>query len=243
MRTEKNFDIPCVIHEHELADQLLKEFGAFVGEVTKQKYTFLSPTEHLLFENEEFFAHQLPRDINLVHVLIQGPRAFIEVKHRTRFKNLGEVSDRTLNQVTIQGENPVAVRGLYERLGQILTPQRFLLRTAVYRFPLIFLWGTLVLIWFAEYRFARLLNPALRLSAPLTVLGAITLCSVAFGTLLVYVNFALSAFTFWFPYFEIDGNLSRHRLNAQRVVAAVLTSLLASGVWNLVSLLHSNGGH
>ena len=150
--TEKTFDLPSLVHKHRISDQLLKEFGYFVGNVTIQKFVFLSKTESIVIENEEVSDEQLPPDINLIYVKIEGANGFVEVKSRSKFQDFRQVADRTLNQITIQGANPVAVRGLQAKIKQTLDSERLIFRTIFYRFPLTWFWGTLVLLWFGEYR-------------------------------------------------------------------------------------------
>lgn len=243
MKTEKVFRLPSMLHRHSVSDQLISEFIAFVGEVTSQKFVFLSDTENIVMEQEPVFKEQLPPDIKLFYLKIEGPNAFVEVKSRCRFSNFTEISDATLNSITIQGRNPVAVRGLESRIRQLVMPQRFQTRTIFYFFPLTWFWSSLVLLWFAEYRVMRLIHPSLALGSPLSALGAIVIFAIALGTALVYGNFILPVFSHFFPYFEIEGNISNSRSGAQMLVGGVWASILASGIWNLIDLLRSNSGH
>lgn len=238
-RTEKVLRLPSVLYRHEISDKLFVEINAFVGQVQKSKYIFLSKTESIVVEQEAVSSDQLPPDVTGLYMKIEGSNAFVEVKNRCRFKNLAEVGDRDLNSVVIQASNPVAVRALEARVRQLIEPQRFMMRTIFYSFPLVWFWISLVLIWFGEYRIARLLNPHLLLSGPLSALGAIAIFAVALGTTLVYANILAPVFSYWFPYFEIEDNLSTHRIRGQLIVGAICTSLAATGIWNLFSLFRT----
>jgi hypothetical protein len=196
-----------------------------------------------VLDNEQVFATQLPADVNCIYIKIEGPNGFVEVKHRSRFKNFVEMSDRGMNSVLIQGPNQVAVRGLQARVGQLVEPQRFIIRTVFYRYPVFIFWTTLVLLWLGEYRIAKLFRPSISFYAPLSAGGAMLLFAVALGTLFLYANVIVRGLTYWFPYFEIEGNISRHRTGTQTVIGVIWTSLLATGVWNLISLLYGTAGH
>jgi len=237
VKTELTFRLPVVLHKHTVSDQLLREFQAFVGQVTQQKYIFLSTVESIVIEEGEFSSEQLPPDIYLFYFKIEGANAFVEGKSRTRFKNFNEVTDETLNQLIIQGSNPVAVRGLHAKVAMLLRPQRFMLRSIFYQFPLVCFWTTLVLLWFGEYRIAKLFQPSLNVNTPLSALDAIAIGAVGLGTTLAYANVLMPFFRYWFPYFEIEGNLSQQRTSLQKVMGAVGSSLLAAGLVNFVSLL------
>lgn len=237
MKTELTFRLPAVHYRSDVSDQLLAEFAAFIGQITAQKYIFLSKTENIVIEEMPIFQQQLPRDVHLMYFKLESADRFIEVKNRSRFRGFGESSDRSLNEVVIQAPNPVLVRGLHTRIASILEPQRFVLRTLVYRYPLVWYWLTLVLLWFGEYRVLRVLRPAVGLNDPLSALGAILILAIGLGTALVYANFIVPFFAYWFPYFEIEGNLSRHRLSFQKAAGAIMLSLFAAGILNIFFLL------
>ncbi len=237
MKTEQVFDLPPMLHKDDVSDQLFAEFEAFVGGVTTQKYVFLAKTESIVIEEASYEKNSLPPNIDVVYIKIEGQHAFVEIKIRSRFKNLGEIRDRSLNSITIQGPNPVAVRGLRYKVDLVLKPHRFLIRTIFYRAPLTWFWSTLILLWFAEYRLGQFMHA----SSTLSGLGAILLLSVALGTALVYANCVLAMFNYWFPYFEIENNLSSHRVSGQKFVGAVWASIVAAGIWNLCSLLLRSG--
>jgi hypothetical protein len=240
VKTEKTYDLPSLVYQDEVIDQLLAEFRAFVGDVTSEKFILLSKTEHIVFENEQVSRQLLPPDVNLIYIRIEGNSGFVEVKNRSVYKNIGEIADKSLNLVTIQGSNPVAVRGLQVKVAQTLRPETLLIRTVFYRFPVSWFWATLVLLWFGEYRLLRYLRPTVSIDSPLSAFAAIVIFAGALGTALLYGNCAVRLFTYCFPYFEIKENISRHRLRTQKVVASIWLSLITSGVLNLLSLLGSS---
>ena len=237
MKTELTFRLPAVLHKHTVSDQLLREFQAFTGGVTKQKYIFLSKVENIVIEEGEFFKEQLPPDVHLFYFKIEGQNSFVEVKSRAKFRNFNEINDENLNQVIIQGPNPVAVRGLHSKVAMLLKPQRFPLRSVFYNYPLICFWASLILLWFGEYRITRLFIPTLSLHTPLSALGAIAIGAVGVGSTIGYANVLIPFFRYWFPYFEIEGNLSQHRIAFQKWAGAVGTALVATGLINLVNLI------
>jgi hypothetical protein len=237
VKTELTFRLPAVLHKHTVSDQLLREFQAFIGEVTKQKYIFLSKVESIVIEEGELFKEQLPPDVYSFYFRIEGRNSFVEVKSRAKFKHFGEVNDESLNQVIIQGPDPVAVRGLHSKVAMLLRPQRFPLRSIFYSFPILFFWSTLILLWFGEYRIAKLAYPGMSLNSPLSAVGAITIGAVGLGSVFAYGNLLMPFFRYWFPYFEIEGNLSQHRLSFQKLVGGVGTAIVTAGVLNLVTLI------
>ena len=237
MKTEKVIHLPSLPYGERVSDALIKEFVAFVGDVRTAKFVFLSKTESIVIDEILSSVHQLPPDVNAIYIKIEGQDSFVELKNRTNFKNFNEVSDAQLNSLTIQGPNPVSVRGLEAKVQQFLRPERFIVRTLFYRCPLLCFWGSLIILWFAEYRVLRAILPTMTVQGPLSALSAIFLFAGAVGSMIVYANLVIPAFSYWFPYFEIEGNLSRHRLGAQKAVAALWLSVLATGVWNLLSLI------
>jgi len=236
MKTELTFHLPSVMYNNTSSDQLIREFQAFNGEVTKQKYIFLSKVESIVIEEGELYKGQLPPDIHAFYFKIEGHDSFVEVKSRANFKHFGEVNDQSLNQVIIQGLNPVAVRGLHSKVAMLLRPQRFTLRSVFYSFPVLFFWTTLILLWFGEYRVAKMFSPNISLHAPLSALGAMIIGAVGLGSVFAYANILMPFFRYWFPYFEIEGNLSQHRLAFQKLMGGVGTALVTAGLINLVSL-------
>ena len=230
-----------MLHKDAVSDKLFAEFAAFVGPVTKQKYIFLSRSESVVVEEDTYQKESIPPNVDVIYIKIESLNSFVEVKNRSKFRNFGEVTDAALNSITIQGPNPVSVRGLKEKVRQTVERERFLSRTFFYRFPLFWFWSTLILLWLAEYRALKLLRPNVNLSTPLSGLGLIALLATAVGTILLYANGIVVAFSYWFPYFEIEDNLSSHRKRGQKLVGTVWISIVVAGILNVLSLLFIPG--
>ena len=241
MKTEQVLHLPSMLHKDDASNRLFAEFEAFVGQVTAQKYIFLSKLESIVVEEDHYEKEAIPPNVDLIYIKIEGPTSFVEVKNRTQFRNFNDVTDRSFNSITIQGPNPVSVRGLATKVQQQVERERFILRTVLYRFPLLWFWSTLVLLWLGEYRVLKLVRPHVTLSTPLSGIGLIALLATALGTMIVYANILLKVFTYWFPFFEIEDNVASHRKRAQKTVGTILVSLVVAGLLNVLALLFLSG--
>ncbi len=168
----------------------------------------------------------------------EGPNGrFIDVRVQTRFADFNEVRNRQLNQIVIQGEDPDWVNAVYEKFRRLIEPQELKTRRFVYGNCLKLFWFSVVLLLFAEYRVARWLYPDFTLEAPLSGTGALVMFGVLTGSLLIFANTIITIFTHWFPYFEVEGNLSRSRTASRKSVTAVLSTLYTAAIVNVFVFL------
>ena len=96
---------------------------------------------------------------------------------------------------------------------------------------------SVLLVLFAEYRIVRWLRPSFSLTEPLSGTGALIMFGVLLGTLIVIAEFGISMLTFWFPYFELEGNISRGRIASRKLVASVASTIYTGAMVNALVLV------
>ena len=203
-----------------------------------ERYTFLAPTSSVQFDSCDFTLADLPKDVHTITIRSDGFNGkFLEMRMRSIFKDFNEVRNSQLNQIVVHGDTTDWVNATHERIRSVVQPQLLKTRGLVYGNSLTLFWISFVLLLFAEYRIAKLLYPRFSLAAPLSGTGALVMYGVLVGSLLVLGNTVISAFSYVFPYFEIDGNLSRSRTATRKVVAGIVSTLYVAAVINLLSLV------
>ena len=205
-----------------------------------EKYTFLSPTSHVQFESSDFTTQDLPKDVNLILAHVDGINGrFVDVKVRSMFKDFNEVRDPLLNQFVVHGENRDWVNATFERIRSVVEAQQFKTRSFIYGHCLSLFWVSVMLLLFAEYRVVKLGYPTFSLATPLSGTGALVMFGILMVSILVFANTIIRAFGYVFPYFEIDGNLSRSRTGARKLIAGVVSGLYVAAMLNVISLVFS----
>jgi hypothetical protein len=203
-----------------------------------ERYTFLAPEANVQYEGSGFDVNDIPKDVNVVIARADGPNGrFIELRLQTKFKDFHEVRNEQLNQLLIQGDDLNWVNAVYEKVRGLLKPQYFQTRQVIYGNSLKFFWSSVVLFLFAEYRIAKWIYPGFSLQTPLSGTGALVMFGVLTASLVVFGNTIISAFTYWFPFFEIERNLSRARTASRRFVLGVLMAIYTAAAVNAVSLV------
>lgn len=203
-----------------------------------ERYTFLAHSSNVQFDGPNFQMGDLPRDVDTVNMRADGPNGrFIQVNLQSKFKDFNEVRNWQLNQILIQAEDSNWVNAICERFRGLLEPQRFRIRALVYRNSLKLFWASVVLLLFAEYRLARWLYPTFNLKTPLSGTGALIMFGVLLANLIALVDISIAGFCYWFPFFEIEENLSRSRTASQKTVTATLSAIYIAATLNVLAFV------
>jgi len=203
-----------------------------------ERYTFLAPDANVQYEGSDFHISDVPKDINVVIARGDGVNGrFIELRLQTKFKDFSEVRNEQLNQILIQGDDLNWVNAAYERLRGLIEPQYLKTRQVIYGNCLKFFWSSVVLLLFAEYRITKWVQPSFNLQSPLSGTGALVMFGVLTASVVVFANTIIAAFTCWFPFFEIEQNLSRSRTASRKLVLAVLMAIYTAAAVNVVALV------
>lgn len=203
-----------------------------------ERYIFLSKESNVIFEDSEFDIADLPKDLRSLSLRAETQDGgFITLAAKTHFENFNDLRNKANNQLIVQGPNINWVNGTYERMRSLLISERKNTRTFVYGNSLILFWTSVVLLLFTEYWIVRFLIPSFNLRQPLSGTGALVMFSVLFGSIVVLGNLIIGFYTYCFPYFEIEGNLSRPRAASRTIVAAIISALYIGTIVNLVRML------
>jgi len=259
-RTERVLKVPPIEITEELADAVVGELHELAETRANQeleqarindaqiraieqipsyeRYTFLSPTSNVQFHRMDFQVKDLPKDLDLIAARADGPNGrFIDLRVQTKFRDFNEVRNWQLNQIIIQGDDPDWVNAVYEKLRGLIDPQRFRTRSFVYGNCLKLFWLSAILLLFAEYRVARWLYPNFTLGAPLSGTGALVMFGILTASLLIFANTMIALYVYWFPYFEVEGNLSRSRTASRKMCTTLLSAIYAAAIVNVLAFL------
>lgn len=205
---------------------------------TYQKYIFLAKSGNVIFDDAGFEIGDLPKDVFYLHARADGINGrFIEVHLKTDFKNFNEARDLNNKQLLVQGDDRNWVTGVYEKLKLLIDGELLQTRGVIYNNVTKLYWLTVVLLLFAEYRGARWLNPNFSLAQPLSGTGALLMFAVLLATLVVVAELGFAMLTYWFPYFEIEGNVSRGRIGSRKIVAGIASGIYTGAIVNVVILI------
>lgn len=205
---------------------------------TYERYTFLAPASNVQFDSADFESKDIPRDLEAVWLHADGINGrFVDVRLQTKFKDFNEVRNWQLNQILIQGEDHNWVHAVHEKFRSAIEPEYFRLRRFAYKNCLTLFWFSFALLLFAEYRFAHWLYSTFTLQGPLSGTGVVVMFGVLIASWLICGNVVIPLFTYWFPYFELKGNLSRPRTSSRKFVATVLTTIYSAAVINVLAIV------
>ena len=205
---------------------------------TYQNYIFLAKSGNVSFDEPGFTVADLPKDIFFLKARADGLNGrFIELQLKTDFQNFNEVRDWKTRQLLVQGEDRNWVTGVYERLKLLVDSERLQTRGLIYGNILKVFWVTNLLVLFAEYRAVRWLSRTFSLTQPLSGTGALLMFVVLLATLIVVAELGIAMLTYWFPYFEIEGNISRGPTASRGVVATIASAIYISVVVNALTLI------
>jgi hypothetical protein len=203
-----------------------------------ERYVFLSKESNVIFEDADFEVADLPKDLQSLSLRAEtSDGGFIALGGKTHFADFNDLRNKTNNQLIIQGRDINWVNGTYERMRLLLNSERRRTRTFVYGNSLVLFWTSVVLLLFLEYWIAKFLYPPFSLKQPMSGTGALVMFGVLFGSIVVLGNLIIGFYTYCFPYFEIEGNLSRPRLASRTIVATVISALYVGTIVNLVIIL------
>ena len=204
---------------------------------SSEKYVFLSPNSNIQFDNPNFDIDNLPKDIFFVICRADGINRFIEIKLKSRFKDFNDLNDPQVNQVLIQGANAEWVNATYQKFEHWIQAEKGKTRTFVYTNSRPLFWISMVLVCFAEYTIARLFNPMFTLQAPLSGTGALLMYGILLATTLLGAEAFIHLYPYWFPFFEIEKNLSRTRVESKALAKAFLIAAYTFAILNAGKLV------
>lgn len=203
-----------------------------------ERYTFLAPGSNVQFDSTQFDLRDIPKDLDLFLAHADGINGrFVDVRLQTKFKDFNEVRNWQLNQIVVQGEDHNWVHAIHETLRSSIEPEYFSVRRFIYKNCLTLFWASFVLLLFAEYRATKWLNPDFSLKAPLSGTGAILMFGILTASMLIFSNAIIPLFTYWFPYFEVEGNLSRARTASRRAVTTAVATLYSGALINAIAII------
>src|SRR6476646_2692983 len=203
-----------------------------------QSYVFLAPSGNVSFDSADFTVDDLPKDVFFLKARADGLNGrFIEIVMKTDFSNFNEVRDWKSRQLLVQGDDRNWVNGSYERLRLSLAAEHLQTRGFMYGNVLKLFWLSVVLLLFAEYRAAKWLYPGFSLKQPLSGTGALVMFGILIATVATFAEVGLHLLTHWFPYFEIEGNISRGRAASRKVVLGVASAIYTGAIVNVLWLV------
>jgi hypothetical protein len=203
-----------------------------------QNYTFLAKSGNVIFDDADFKMADLPRDVYFLKARADGMNGrFIEVQLRTDFSNFNDVRDWKTRQLMVQGDDRNWVIGVYDKLRLLVDAERLRTREFIYGNILKVFWLSALLVFFAEYRAVRWLRPGFGLTQPLSGTGALLMFGILLGTLIIAAESGIAALTYWFPYFELEGNISRGRAEARKIVGGVASTVYTAAIVNALALV------
>jgi hypothetical protein len=215
-----------------------QEFWRIANISTYQNYIFLAKSGNIIFDDAGFVVADLPKDIFYLKARADGINSrFIEMHLKTDFKNFHEARDQNSRQLLVQGEDRNWVTGVYERLKLLVESERFQTRGFVYTNIAKIFWLTVLLVLFVEYRAAKWLTHSFSLTQPLSGTEALIMFGILLGTLVVVAELGFAMLTYWFPYFEIEGNISRRRLASRKIVVSVISTIYTGAILNALVLI------
>lgn len=231
---------PAAISEADFVKRNLnnQEFRAMAELPAYQKHIFLAKSGNVIFDSSDFTLEELPKDIYFCKSRADGINGrFIELQLKTDFQDFNDARNWQANQLIVQGEDRNWVNGVYERFRLLIESERLGTRKLVYGNILILFWSSLVLLLFGEYRIAKWLYPTFNLKEPLSGTGALVMFGVLLGSIVMFANLFLPLCTYWFPYFEVEGNISRGRFASRKVVIGVASAIYTAAIINLLALV------
>jgi hypothetical protein len=215
-----------------------QDFWRMANLPTYQNYVFLAKSGNVSFDETGFTGADLPKDIFFLKARADGLNGrFIEVQLKTDFKDFNEVRDWKTRQLLVQGEDRNWVTGVYERLKLLVDSERLQTRSFIYGNILKVFWLTILLVLFAEYRAIRWLSHSFSLTQPLSGTGALVMFGVLLGTVISVAELGIAMLTYWFPYFEVEGNISRGRTASRKLAASIASTIYTGAIINALVLI------
>ena len=204
---------------------------------TYQSYVFLAKSGNVSFDDTGFSIADLPKDVVFLKARADGAGRFVEVQLKTDFRDLNDIRNWQTRQLIVQGEDRNWVTGVYERVKLLVDSEQLKTRSVIYGNILVAFWLTALLVLFAEYRIVRWLRPSFSLTEPLSGTGALLMFGVLLATLILVAEFGIAMLTFWFPYFELEANISRGRIASRKLAASIASTVYTGSIVNALVLI------
>ncbi len=193
------------------------------------RYTFLSPNGSVQFLYDDFDYEDIPRDVSGLIAEAAGPQGEVLTLNAKAYTQVLDLVDPNVNRVLIQGQDRAWVNDVYERLRAAMDASKEPARHLVYHWMLLFVWLTFLVAILLEYKIIRLAS-GFRWNIPLNGLQLL----FAFGLMAIALIGSSQGFVrllpFLFPYFELEGNLSRRRKTWRKPVVVAVVALYGAAV-------------
>ena len=199
------------------------------------RYTFFSAHGNIQFVGEDFGEKDIPSDVDVIIAEANGATErliSLNVKAKTQPVDIG---DPNLNRILIQSNfnDRAWVSDVYDRLNRIVDTERNLVRNLVYKYMPVFVWGAFFALVWLQYRLANHLW-GFHWREPLNGLQLLIVFFALAADFLAAGLFFVRVLPYPFPYFELDGNLSRRRIAWRWPVTVALSALYGGAVVTLV---------
>jgi len=234
MRKERTIRVPSFVITRDSANRVLDIFRSM--NPNSQKYVFLARHSNVVFDQTDEIV-DLPLDVNMLRIKIEAPDRFTEVILRTKFANFFEALNWENNQIIIQGEDISWVNDTYRKFEEIIEKEKRGIRSFIYINLRTFFWLTVSLVLLAEYSIAISLFNGFDVNAPLTGKSAILIILIPLFSFFIVGNFFIPIFSYLFPYFEIENNLSKARTEWRNVINVALVAIYGAAVINGLCLI------
>lgn len=196
-----------------------------------ETFTFLSPRENIRFVGEEFELSDIPRDTFGVLARANGVNErFVDISLKANFENYNAIIDPNVNRVIVQGEDKVWVDAVATKIRDAFGPETEMVRTALYKLSVLWTWITFGLIVALEYRIATRFVRSFDYKHELTGLSSLLIFILLAVTVIASTQLVIRASRYLYPYFEIEGNLSRNRVAFRKPITAAVAVLYSAAV-------------
>ena len=241
MKVENRINVPAA----HISLDMLERISSIAKETVEGfplqnlRYIFCAPLNNVEFNHVQYPVSSIPSDLSSIFIQAQADnnQRLMEVRLQNSFTNFNQVGDRRLNQIVVHAADEAWVHKISNEIRMLFEKNKFVIRSFVYKYVLIVFWLSAVVMWFTEFAVLHVIYPRFRFSGPLSPLGAILLASTLFGSLLVYANFIVRFYSYWFPYFEIENNLKRARKSGQKLIGAAMFTFFLAALANAFHLI------
>lgn len=199
------------------------------------KYTFLSPHGNVQFLYNDFEYGDIPPDpVNLI-VESGGPQGEILNLNIKANTVVADFADSNINRILIQGPDSAWVNDICDRLRVLVQASKEPIRNLVYHWMPFFIWLTFFACTAIEYKIVRLTS-TFRWNVPLNGLQLIAIFVVFAVTLIASANLFTRTLPFLYPYFELEGTISRRRKAWRKPVVVAITILYGAAITMLFAV-------
>jgi len=199
------------------------------------KYTFLSPHGNMQFLYNDFEYKDIPPDPVNVIVESAGPLGEILNLNLKANTQVNDFLDHNINRILVQGPDSAWVNDAYEKLRVLVQSSKEPIRNLVYHWMPFFIWLTFFFCAVIEYKLARLTS-SFRWNIPLNGLQLLAIFVLFAVTLIASANLFTRTLPFLYPYFELEGKLSRRRKTWRKPVVIAVTLLYGAAITMLFAV-------